>query len=297
MPTVRAAAPDPAGKSSLAAAPGLGLAASSKAHQPATVLQSCSEVRYSHQEATECADANVAEPQVARTAPESILQQPHQVDDGPSALDRASQLASSGLSVDKELKLTSVLSTVPSSNVPPAQDANLSMQQDLTVNRAANSQKALHKLSDQHAETVGDLSHASQMEKHQASGYQTAQPIHMRDLAGQQLHNTDTDSVQVADASKPQTATIPEEQEFFAIGALQSGADIAFSAGEVQSDSSPASAGASAMPSRVLPSRVLPSRVLPSRVLQVSALRKRRPFSWRKHGRSWRYMRSKQLVV
>lgn len=273
MPAVKAAQP-PA--SDLKHKAGLKVAALSQAHEPLTTLHSREQLPHNHQQAAECAVASIPEPEVAQPASTAIFQQPHWEDNRSSPVDRSSQPASPDPSADNALKPASVRSVTPGSSIAPTQDADLSMQQDLTVNKPESPQEALRELNHQQADAVGSLSHATQKET-QDSGHQTAQPG--RNVGDMTVPQSDSFSnartVQGADGMKPHSSLIPNEPEVCASGAPQTGTGTGFPAGEAQAGSRPASATLSRLP-------------------DVAHLRRRKPFSWCKHGRSWRRMASKK---
>lgn len=275
-PTAKAAAQHPAGRSNHTAGAGLRTAASSQAHQPPSTPHSRKELPHNHQQAAGCADASLPEPEAAQLASKAIFQQPRGKDNRYSALARSSQPATSDPSADNAIESASVSSVALGSSLVPRQDADLSMQQHLTVNTPQSPQELLLELNHQQADNTVSLPHATQMETPQDSEHQTAQPVlHVGDQLSPQSDPSIEDTVQGPDGMKPHHALLRSEQENSASSVLQTATDTAFPVGEAQSGINPAS-------------------VSLRRALEVAALRRRKPFSWRKHGRSWRRMASKE---
>ena len=276
MPTAKAAGQHPAGSSNHTAGAGLRVAALSQAHQPLSTLHSRKELPHTYQQAAGWADASLPEPEAAQPASKAIYQQPCGEDTRSSALDRSSQPAPSDPSADNALESASVSSIKPGSSIVPAQDAHLSMPSDLTVNRPQSPQEPLLELNHHQANTVVSLSHATQMETPQDSGHQTAQPVlTAEDILTPQSDPSIEDTVQGADGMKPHNALLQSELDRSASGALQTVTHTAFPVGEAQSG-------------------IIPASGTLRRAPQVAALRRHKPFSWHKRGRSWRRMTRKE---
>ena len=283
MPAVKAAAQHPDKNVNHKAGTGLKVAASNQVHQPRTTLHSREQLPHNHQQAAACAFASIPEPDIAQPASTAILQQPHGADDGSSPFN-SSQLASPDPSADSALKQASVRSVTPGSTLAPTQDEDLSMQQDLTVNRLESPQEALPERNLQQADAVGTLSLATQKETLQDSGHQSAQPgCNLGDMSLLQSDSFSTaHTAQDADSVEPYDALIHNEREIFASDVLQLVPDTASPAREAPSGSRPASATFNRAPEVADLRR------------HKADLRRRKPFSWRKHGRSWRHITSKE---
>ena len=276
VPAVKAAVQRPASHSKHKAGAGMKVTALSQALQPLTTLHSREELPHNHQQAAECAFASISEPEVAQPASTAILQRPHWEDNRSSPVDRSSQPPSPVPSADDVLKPASVRSVTPGSSIAPTQDADLSMQKYLTVNKPNSPQEALLELNHQQADAVASLSHATP-EETQDSGHQPAQ--HSCNMGDMTVPPSDPFSnartVQGADGMDSHNALMRNEPEVCASVALQTRTDTGFPAGEAQSGARPASATL-------------------SRPSEVADLRRRKLFGWCKQGRSWRRMASKK---
>lgn len=205
---------------------------------------------------------------------EAVQPQPCCKNIRPTALDRSSQPALTNPPAKTALKPASVSSDIPATSITPAEETDLLTQQDLIVNGSESRQEAVLSVSHQKADNVASLSHATDTEVPQASGHQTAQPI----CDGQGTTGCQSDPISTAGTIKgvdgiEEYALAQNQQEVNASDLLQTVTDVAHPTGTVHSG-------------------ITPANVTLSRAPAVAALR--RPFSWRKHGRSWRYMTSRK---
>ena len=276
MPAAKTAAQHPARNTNHKAGTVLKVSVLSQAHQPSTTLHSGEHMPHNHQQAAECTLASVSEAEVA-PASTAIHQQPQWEDNRSSPFTRSLQLALPDLSADNTLKPASVKNVTPGSNLASTQDADVSMQPDLRVKRLESPQEALLGLDLQQADAVGSMSQAIHKETLQDNGHQTAQPS--CNVADKTFPQSDpfgnAHTLQDADGVEPDNALMHSGRDISASGALQIVADTALPAGEAQSGSRTAIAALSRGP-------------------EVADLIRRKPFSWRKRGRSWRRMTSKE---
>ena len=253
------------------AVPGLPSAVLREPHLPLTTHQANS-VQQEPLQAAGFADASDAEHQQLQAASLATPQQLHQTNIESSAYDRACLLDfSADTAVEPACFAPSRIAT---------QDAALSLQLEVTVHNPERHHGAPGELIDQHAQTPASLSPGPQMETHQATEEQTAAPKLVRQTTAQSLHPvsaTDTGNAQVADETKWRDGMAHDWEEAPAPCVPKDLADIAPPAAEAQSDVRPGSAMLTTAP-------------------YEAAVKKRRSFSWRKHGRSWRYKSPKQVV-
>lgn len=269
MPVVKAAARQPVDNCKLAAAPSLGGPALTEAHSPSEDPQS-NQVPEEPQQAAGCADASTTEHHQLQAASEAI-QQPDQIH-STSAHCRPCHLALPDFSADTAPDPACV---APSSNIASIQTTVVSVQHalHLTVGELNRHCEAPREVNGQHAQTPGSLL-PGLMEMHQATRDQTEEPkLSVGQTTAQTLQafgNAHTGNVQAGHVTRQRATIIHDEQETQA-AAGTSLLDDALPAGEAHAVESSGGARLGRAP-------------------EVGAMRKRRPFSWRKHGRSWQYL-------
>ncbi|KAL3147667.1 hypothetical protein ABBQ32_002420 [Trebouxia sp. C0010 RCD-2024] len=152
------------------------------------------------------------------------------------------------------------------------------MQQELTGHKPERHYEDPCEVNNGRA-TPASLSPGPHMERHQVTEEQTASPKLVGQITSQAMHpfsDTDTVNAQVAEESKAQGEMAHDGAGAPAAGVLQYLADAALPTAEVQSDMS------------------LGSAMFTTASYKTTS-KKLRPFSWRKHGRSWRHMSPRRL--
>lgn len=261
--TGKAAARRLAGSPKPAAVAGLGAAALSQAHHPLANPRARTRLPHTEQQVIRGADAGT--PGMEAVQPPPCCQ-----DNSSDALDRSSQPVLTDPPAETPLKPASVSSDIPGTSITPAKETDSLTQQDLIVNSSGR-QEAVLSVSHRKVDSVGSLSHAICAEMPEASVHQTI-------CDGEGTTGRQSDPISTAGVVKgvdgiKDYALTQNQQEVNASGLLQTVTGIALPTGTAQSGTSPAN-------------------ITLSRGPAVAALR--RPFSWRKHGRSWRYMTSKK---
>lgn len=273
MPVGKVAARHPANQGELAATTDLRGAVLEEPQPPPAVYQ-LNKMPQEPQRAG-CANDSSAAHQQLQAASQVTPQQPDQANNGSSAHDRPCQLALPDVSAVMPVEPKCV---APSSGIA-TQDAALSLQPELTVHNPGRHDGFLCEVSNGRARTPAGLSPGPHMGMHHITEEQTASPKHVRQVTAQSLHpftNKDAVSSPVAEESKGRDEMAHDGAEAPAAGVLQYLADSALTVAEVQSDISLGSA-------------------MFTTTSYKAASKKRRPFSWRKNGRSWRYVSPRRL--